>query len=48
MASDLSLMDAAHVLFQPRGTTPALFSLIPEETWRCFGPSDSGQCQVGP
>ncbi|XP_049563271.1 myocyte-specific enhancer factor 2B isoform X2 [Orcinus orca] len=27
---------------QPRGTAPALFSLIPEETWRCFGPSDSG------
>ncbi|XP_069396654.1 BLOC-1-related complex subunit 8 isoform X2 [Delphinus delphis] len=26
---------------QPRGTSPALFSLIPEETWRCFGPSDS-------
>ncbi|XP_069396653.1 BLOC-1-related complex subunit 8 isoform X1 [Delphinus delphis] len=30
---------------QPRGTSPALFSLIPEETWRCFGPSDSGRAQ---
>ncbi|KAM9104210.1 myocyte-specific enhancer factor 2B isoform 2-T2 [Megaptera novaeangliae] len=27
---------------QPRGAAPVLLSLIPEETWRCFGPSDSG------
>ncbi|XP_029073017.1 myocyte-specific enhancer factor 2B isoform X2 [Monodon monoceros] len=31
---------------QPRGTASALFSLIPEETWRCFGPSDSAPVPV--
>nr|XP_058916767.1 myocyte-specific enhancer factor 2B isoform X1 [Kogia breviceps] len=33
---------------QPRGTTSALFSLILEETWRCFGPSDSARPKLAP
>lgn len=40
MASDFGLTDTAHVLFQPQGTTHTLLSLIPEETWRYFGPSN--------
>ncbi|KAM9104209.1 myocyte-specific enhancer factor 2B isoform 1-T1 [Megaptera novaeangliae] len=33
---------------QPRGAAPVLLSLIPEETWRCFGPSDSARPKLGP
>lgn len=47
MASDLSLMDTAHVLFQPQGTTRTLLSLIPEETWRCFGPFNQVSAEWG-
>lgn len=47
MTSDFGLMDTARVLFQPRGVAPTLLSLIPEETWRCFGPSNQVSAEWG-